>query len=126
MGLTGDLAGMSMAAEVVLASNAFDAVLGTSVAGAGVSIEATGNVEPTLSAASYVAMICTSAMGFDLGLTADGSSLGYVGCNGRPEVVWHRRLMAISSTNLGVEYSADLAEGLSLDASCHTPVRPAT
>ena len=114
VGLTGDLAGMSMAAEVVLSSNAFDAVLGTSVAGAGVSIEATGNLN-SLSTAAYVAKVSTSAMGFDLGLTADGNNLGYSAAMGG--LKFSGTAAGDFLADLGVEYSADLADGLSTTVS---------
>jgi len=108
LGLTGDLAGLSAAAELMANGN-FDAVLGTSVAGVGVSIEATGDIN-NLSTADYVAKLSTSAMGFDLGLTADNNTLGYSAAMGGLKFTGTAAGDLLG--NLGIEYSANLAEGL--------------
>ena len=108
LGLTGELAGLSAAAEL-MADGSFDAILGTSVSGVGVSIEATGDLD-TLNTASYVAKLSTSAMGFDLGLTADGGALGYSAAMGGLKFTGSAAGDFLG--NLGIEYSANLAEGL--------------
>ena len=108
LGLTGELAGLSASAELMANGN-FDAVLGTSVSGVGVSIEAKGDLDD-LSTASYIAKLSTSAMGFDLGVTADGQSLGYSAAMGGLKFTGTAAGDFLS--NLGVEYSANLAEGL--------------
>ena len=108
LGLTGELAGLSASAELA-ADGSFDAVLGTSVAGVGVSIEATGDID-TLNTASYIAKLSTSAMGFDLGVTADGGALGYSAAMGGLKFTGTAAGDFLG--NLGVEYSANLADGL--------------
>ena len=114
LGLTGDLAGMAVAAEVNASSSAMDATVSTAVGSTSVGLEVTGHLN-NLSAANYIAKLGTSAMGFDLGLTADNSTLGFsAGMGG----------LTFSGTlgdgnglgNLGVEYAATLADGLSTKA----------
>ena len=115
LGLTGDLAGMAVAAEVNAATSAMDATVSTSVGSTSVGLEVQGKLND-LSDASYVAKLSTSALGFDLGLTADNSTLGFsAGMGG----LTFKGALGDGDllNNLGVEYSATLADGLSTKAA---------
>ena len=114
LGLTGDLAGMAVAAEVNASTSAMDATVATSVGSTGVSLAVTGHLND-LSAAAYIASLSTSALGFDLGLSANTTALkfsaGMGGLTFKGELGDGDVL-----SNLGVEYSATLADGLSTKA----------
>ena len=117
VGLVGSLGGMSVDASVTNdADRTFTAKIGTAVGGASVAIEANGGLSDT----------STVTYSMDLGLSAMGSDLT-IGLDGSGGISVEAAMGALTLTTslsdgdafeaMTLAYSAELAEGLQLDAS---------
>ena len=116
-GLVGSLAGLAIDATVNNdATRSFEAEIGTAVAGASVGVNMAGDLSDT-SDVTYGVELGMSAMGSDLTITIDEA--GSIGV----EAAMGALTLSTSLTDgdafnsLTLDYSAELAEGLSLDAS---------
>ena len=118
-GLVGSLAGLAVDATVQNADRTFVAEIGTAVAGTSVAVKASGDLDDT-SGVTYSMELGMSAMGSDLTIGLDG--------NGGISLDAAMGALTLSTSLTGgdafgamsLAYSADLAEGLTLDASVST------
>ena len=115
--MTGSIGGMSAGVEVANDSaRSFDAALGTAVAGASVAISMSGDLSDT-SDVAYGVELGMSAMGSDLTVTI--SEAGAIGVKAAMGALTLGTSLTDGDAfnSLTLDYSADLADGLSLDAS---------
>ena len=116
-GLVGSLGGLAIDATVNNdATRSFEAEIGTAVAGASVGIDMSGDLSDT-SSVDYGIELGMSAMGADL--TVSISDAGAIGVEAAMGALTLTTVLddGDAFNNLSLAYSAELAEGLSLDAS---------